>query len=86
VTEVKYTPHMSAVRTKGGRWRCPDCGFEADGPGQIVYVDGCTREYPPCKHCGQTPVCADDCPGIAKALAGDDVHLAGSMAPTEHES
>jgi hypothetical protein len=73
-----YQPHMACTKKPNGRWVCSDCGFEADSPNEIIYVDGCTKVHPPCKSCGQTPICAPDCSGIAEALGADHVRVIAS--------
>lgn len=60
-------------------WSCNYCGET----GRLEEVRGrpCKYVYPPCPHCGQTPECALDCPGIVAALAGGRVHVAGFLPP-----
>ncbi len=65
------------------RWRCVPCG--AVGTLDELNAIECTFEYPPCKDCGQTPECAPDCSGIAKALSDPSVHIAG-MADTKGDA
>jgi hypothetical protein len=49
------------------RWRCNGCGMV--GLYDEVHATPCTAAMPPpCEHCGQTPLCAQDCSGIAAAL------------------
>lgn len=62
------------------RWRCRYCGIE--GLMDNVRAVECSYVYPPCPYCGQSPECAIDCEGIAKALAGEDVYIAGLPPPT----
>jgi hypothetical protein len=50
------------------RWRCTRCGEE--GLYDEVHATACHAPMPdPCVHCGQTPICARDCGGVAAALA-----------------
>jgi hypothetical protein len=77
-------PHnwMTALDPPGRsdrRWQCNYCGDT--GTMEEVRSRPCAHVYPPCAYCGQTPECALDCPGIAKALSGDDVHVAGMVTP-----
>jgi hypothetical protein len=51
-------------------WRCHYCGDE--GTAAELESRACSHEYPPCSYCGQTPTCAQDCGGVAQALAGYD--------------
>lgn len=55
------------------RWKCNYC--PAEGTMDELSRVACTHVYPPCEYCGQTPECARDCDGIARALGGDDVHV-----------
>jgi hypothetical protein len=55
------------------RWECAYC--KARGTMDELSRIECTHVYPPCKYCGETPECAQDCPGIGIALSGDDVHV-----------
>jgi Fe-S-cluster-containing dehydrogenase component len=76
----KLNPHnwLSALDPPGSanrRWRCQYCGME-DFFDNLRAV-ACTYVYPPCEHCGETPECAQDCPGIAAALSGSGVYLVG---------
>lgn len=61
------------------RWRCHWCHME--GLFDDLQAVACTFVYPPCDYCGQAPTCARDCPGVAAALAGDDVYIAGLGPP-----
>lgn len=55
--------------TPGRRWKCIDCGDEAVG----IPTSECTApDRPPCRWCGQTPVCAINCEGVLTALAFAD--------------
>lgn len=68
--------HMSRVRIgkpPTDRWRCTDCHFEGTWDETVAIL--CTADLPPCKHCGQTPECAIDCPGMMAALSGSNVHV-----------
>jgi hypothetical protein len=49
------------------RWRCNDCGDT--GLYDDVHDRACTAPPPPpCEWCGQTPLCARDCMGMAVLL------------------
>lgn len=63
------------------RWRCRYCHRE--GLYDELLEIACTFVYPPCPFCGQTPTCARDCDGIARALSGEDVYIAGLPPPKE---
>lgn len=45
------------------KWKCTYCGVE--GTFDEVEAIECSHVYPPCKYCGQTPICAPNCGGIA---------------------
>jgi len=70
-------PHGLLIRTnpidQRGQYRCEYC--DARGTIEELCVFDCTHIYPPCDHCGQTPVCAPDCAGIAAALSAPGVHV-----------
>ncbi|MBW2672341.1 MAG: hypothetical protein JRD89_02845 [Deltaproteobacteria bacterium] len=72
-------PHNWLSRIADDRWACQYCGLE----GTIEDIDAmaCTHEYPPCKYCGLTPICAVDCPGVWQALMSPEVYLAGQEVP-----
>lgn len=85
--DKRYYYHTCAKNNGNGTWSCPDCGFTANDPTIILNdINGCTVGHPPCSHCGGAHECAPDCAGIAKALSGEGVHIAGSLAPTDHEA
>lgn len=73
---VPMNPHLNCKSidppyTFDRRWQCVDCGAQGllgDLMGAAQKVP-CTKEHPPCPDCGQTPFCAEDCPGIALALS-----------------
>jgi hypothetical protein len=76
-------PHLSCqpIDPPGPRrrWICTDCGetgaIEAlMGPKQ---KKACKKVHPPCEHCGGTPLCAKDCPGILAILGAPGVHVIG---------
>ncbi len=56
-------------------WRCTICG--AEGRLADVFGKPCPFDHPPCRWCGQTPFCAQDCPVVLDALARPDVYIAG---------
>ncbi len=56
-------------------WECQYCKLV--GPMEQVRGVPCTYEYPPCDYCGETPECAIDCKGIAKALSDPNIYIAG---------
>ncbi len=72
-------PHNYLIRLtpKGeiGPWRCQMCN--AEGLLEELRAVDCKFEYPPCKWCGQTPECAEDCVGIGLALSSPDVLVIG---------
>jgi hypothetical protein len=78
-------PHMMLVaidpprKHPARRWRCGFC--HVSGLYDDVRAIECSYVYPPCEYCGGTPECTLDCPGIAKALAGEDVYIAGLPPP-----
>lgn len=49
------------------KWKCEYCGIE--GTFDEVEAIECSYKYPPCEYCGQTPICASDCKGVALALS-----------------
>ncbi len=63
---MKLNPHNHVTRVNSGElpavWRCRYCG--ETGTAEALEAVACAYEYPPCKHCGQTPECARSCPGI----------------------
>lgn len=61
-------PHNSLKKTYKGldHWKCKYCGME--GTYAELNAVECPYEYPPCKYCGETPLCAPDCKGIVMAL------------------
>ena len=79
--------HGIALHNGDRTWSCGYCGFRAASPAKILAAEtGCTVGKLPCNYCGGGRECTPDCPGVAHALAQDGVHLAGSLAPTEHET
>ncbi len=86
----RMNPHNSLValdpprRHPARRWKCHYCGVE--GLLETVRAIACTYVYPPCEHCGETPTCAADCPGIAAALSDGGVYLAGIVGGDRSES
>lgn len=72
---LKKNPHnwLRRIRPVGeDLWKCWYCGEEGPmdtmhGPDQKV---SCWYDYPPCKDCGQTPLCSLACLGIRKTLQG----------------
>ena len=63
--------------TENRTWRCHYCGEigshdDLAGPEQ---KNPCSYVYPSCFSCGQTPTCAPDCVGIAKALKSNGVRV-----------
>ncbi len=82
-SEERLNPHNWLSRLGKpplDRWECRYC--HAIGTYDELRAVACAYEYPPCPHCGQTPECALDCPGIAAALSSPDVHVAGTIDPT----
>lgn len=69
----------SAEQTGRRRWKCQDCKVE--GTYDELRGTGCAYVYPPCEHCGQTPECARDCPGIMAILGNPAVHVVGMKKP-----
>jgi len=57
-------------------WKCQYCGVI----GTIEELDKieCSYQYPPCRWCGQTPICASDCIGIRIALSDPRIYIAGN--------
>jgi hypothetical protein len=47
-------------------WQCDYC--HAVGTFEELEALECSYVYPPCEHCGQTPTCAQDCPGVLGLL------------------
>lgn len=56
-------------------WECQYC-LRSGSMEEIEAVD-CSHAYVPCSECREHPYCAPDCVGIAAALTGDGVYLAG---------
>ncbi len=69
-----YLKAIDPPGTDNRRWECQYCHQVA--PFEELRKIECTYVYPPCKHCGQTPECAADCPGIMGILKSPAVHLA----------
>lgn len=73
--------HMVPLDPKGTanrRWRCKFC--DARGTLPALQALACTFVYPACKHCGQTPECAADCPAIIEALSDPRVRVIGGKS------
>lgn len=86
---MPLNPHMwmTAVDPPGRpdrRWKCQYCGDE--GTLKELRSRACSYEYPPCEHCGQTPECAIDCPGIQKALSHPGVHVISGYSKGSRKS
>ncbi len=62
-----------------GPWRCRMCG--AEGLLEELDTTACGYEYPPCKWCGQTPLCAEDCVGIGLALSSPGIQVISDGDP-----
>lgn len=63
--------HLTALGPPGQpgrRWECRYCKMV--GTFDELEAVACTYVYPPCESCGETPLCAPDCKGVAEALAG----------------
>ncbi len=86
--ELIYGPHLSVEATgpEGERvWRCTRCGSEGDDIDEMMNEPArCSVPVDPCKWCGQAPLCAPDCVGMAMILSGvnpetmaDDVYVIG---------
>ncbi len=74
-------PHMTLLRaspkgTSPSLHRCQECNIV--GTLKEVNVVPCTFEYPPCKSCGNTPICAWDCKGIWEVFNNPDVYVTGA--------
>ena len=74
-------PHKTLVRAspKGvspSLNRCTDCGIT--GFLKEVGEVACTFVHPPCKWCGNTPVCAWDCAGMKEVFNNPDVYMTGA--------
>ncbi len=72
----KLNPHQYLKRVgqpPTDRWCCQYCG--AEGAYAALLKIACSHVYEPCKHCGQTPYCAEDCAGIMAALSDPSVHV-----------
>lgn len=67
--------------TAGGEklWGCHWCGTK--GSYDDLSSIECTHVYDACSVCEGHPYCTPDCAGMAAALTGDDVYLAG-FTPT----
>jgi hypothetical protein len=82
---MKKNPHMHLVplepppRDSTALWRCVDC--QQEDRLDALRARSCTFEHAPCPHCGETPECAIDCPGIAQALSDPSVYIAGTVDP-----
>jgi len=68
-------PHPCLTNQGDNGWVCTHCGIE--GPFEEVEKIACTYEHPICPHCGLTPICAVDCPGILGLLMDPRVYIAG---------
>jgi len=77
--EVDKNPHNSLSRLSPlgvvGDWECTYCGWV--GAWEDENKVACTYEYPPCKSCGLTPICAWDCTGIETALSNPNAYVIG---------
>ena len=71
-------PHLicSGVGDKGNYMihRCDYCGLEGDYNDVLGKVS-CTERPKPCSWCGESPLCAPDCTGIALLLADPKVYV-----------
>jgi len=55
------------------RWQCQYCRV-VGAFDELIRIE-CTYQYPLCEHCGQTPQCAPDCPGILRMLTSPGVRV-----------
>lgn len=74
-------PHITLIRQ--GKppldwWICKYC--HQQGTYDEIENIECSYIYPPCEHCGQTPICAFNCEGILNALANSNIYIAGFEA------
>ncbi len=78
---TKAQPHLRArpLDPKGSprRWQCVDCDAIGESYALLAMLDCTAPPPPPCAWCGQTPICAEDCMGIAVALAQPGVEVVG---------
>ena len=71
------TPHcyISKINKELCIWQCQYCG--AKETIEELNKKECTHEYPPCKYCGQTPICSPDCQGIMDVLCDSKTYVTG---------
>lgn len=68
-------PHASLENLWDGTWECAYCHLV--NTWDRINGIPCLYTYPPCRHCGLTPICANDCCGIIDLLIRPDIYLAG---------
>ena len=78
--EWKLYPHLSMakIRNRPGEyplWRCRQCGVE--GTMDELEIVSCTERRAKCIWCGEGPLCAPHCVGIALALSDPKVYVIG---------
>lgn len=72
-------PHLSMTKTQGNTWKCRYCGEENPDCNALCQTS-CAERPEPCKWCGESPLCAPDCMGIALALSAPEVFVIGESA------
>lgn len=73
--------HMVATENRGHpdrKWVCVNCDVPAEADINDLGKTSCTYTPPPCEFCGETPICAQDCAGIAQLFARADVYVIGA--------
>ena len=75
-------PHGLVTKNWDGTHTCDYCGLAGDY-NDVLIVKACTERPEPCKWCGESPLCAEDCVGIMLALSDPSVYVAGNDTPEE---
>ncbi len=75
-------PHLYCLGDGNGRdgvpqtHTCRFCGLSGDY-NDVLMATSCTERPKPCLWCGEAPLCAEDCVGMALALSDPAVYAAG---------
>ena len=69
-----FKPHLTIKNLSQGnqgRWQCKNCLMISGRFEDFEEVECSAKTPEPCIYCGDTPICALDCLGIAAALSGE---------------
>lgn len=73
---VGMNPHNHLIRqgkSPKDLWQCYYC--KQSGTYDEMETKECSYAYPPCKYCGQTPLCAPDCKGMIALLGQPEIRV-----------